>query len=201
MTAVWPAMVAAFLLGSLPFGAWVAKLKGVDITKVGSGNIGATNVHRVLGLGPGLIVLALDVLKGLAPAAYGSSQGGVSLGLTLGLCAMAGHCFSPFLRFRGGKGIATGLGLLLGADPTVAVVALGVFVVAVALSRMISVGSILASLSLGASGLMLGRPSSVVLVYLAMGLFAVYRHRGNIARILRGTEPRFRLRSSSRKTG
>ncbi|MCX7799986.1 MAG: glycerol-3-phosphate 1-O-acyltransferase PlsY [Fimbriimonadales bacterium] len=201
MSVPWPEMVLAFLLGSLPFGAWVARLKGVDITKVGSGNIGATNVHRVLGLGPGLAVLALDILKGLVPAAYGATQEGVALGLALGVCAMAGHCFSPFLRFRGGKGIATGLGLLLGADPVVALVALGVFVAAVATSRMISVGSILASLSLCATGLVLGRPTSVLVLYLAMGLFAVHRHRANLARIRAGTEPRFRLRPSSRKTG
>ncbi len=195
----WPAAVLAYLLGSLPFGAWVARLRGVDITKVGSGNIGATNVHRVLGPGPALAVLILDVAKGLAPAAYGQASGGVLLGLSLGLCAMVGHCFSPFLRFRGGKGIATGLGLLLGADPQVALIALVLFVATVAVSRWISLGSILASLSLFVSGWALARPWQAVALYLAMGLFATYRHRANIARIRAGTEPRFRLRSSARQ--
>ncbi len=195
----WPAMLAAYGAGSLPFGAWIARLRGVDITKVGSGNIGATNVHRTLGLGPALVVLALDVAKGLAPAWYGRAQDGVLLGLALGVCAMLGHCFSPFLRFRGGKGIATGLGLLLGADPQVALIALGLFLVTVGASRWISLGSIVASLSLSASAWALGRPAAAVVLYLAMGLFAAYRHRSNVARILSGTEPRFRLRPSSRQ--
>jgi glycerol-3-phosphate acyltransferase PlsY len=195
----WPAMLAAYAAGSLPFGAWIARLRGVDITKVGSGNIGATNVHRTLGLGPALLVLALDVAKGLAPAWYGRLHGGVLLGLALGACAMLGHCFSPFLRFRGGKGIATGLGLLIGADPQVALIALGLFLVAVGASRWISLGSIVASLSLFVSAAVLGRPAAAVALYLAMGLFATYRHRSNVARILSGTEPRFHLRSSSRQ--
>lgn len=197
--------VLAFWLGSVPFGLLVARSRGIDIRQVGSGNIGATNVHRALGKRAGIAVFVLDVLKGLLPAvavrlAY-ADYGPIALGdyalsakeaaFLAGAAAMLGHMFSPFLRFRGGKGISTALGAALGADPVVALLAFTVFAGVVASTRYISLGSLVAV------------PAAVVLAWwfdsgwVLIGAFAlltvfVYvRHSGNIARLRAGTESRF----------
>ena len=128
----WLLISLGFALGSIPFGFMVAKAKGVDIREVGSGNIGATNVMRVLGKGPGIAVLLLDVLKGLIPSLCGHLIfHDKQIAFAAGVAAVFGHTFSPFLKFKGGKGIATGLGALLGSSPFVGLAAFSVFFVGV----------------------------------------------------------------------
>lgn len=189
-------IVAAYFVGSFPFGAWISRLRGVDILAVGSGNIGATNVYRTLGPVIGITVLVLDVMKGMAPALAAKllfrDQDNCALNALLsGLAAVLGHCFSPFLKFKGGKGIATGLGALLGASPLVAVCALGVFVVCVAITRYVSLASILAAFSVVVFGILFKDGPILTCIYGGLALFIVYKHRGNISRLLNGTERRF----------
>ena len=199
------AVATAFTLGALPFGLWVGKLaRGVDVRRHGSGNLGATNVYRTLGARLGLTVFALDAGKGvaavLAARALGGAAfpGGVSAaGLAGAVAAVLGHSFTPFAGFRGGKGAATAAGAMLAATPAASLVALAGFVVAVAITRRISVGSLLAAVLL---------PFSLWLVpFAAQGTFAawagtavgaliVLRHLPNLRRLLRGEEPAFDFR-------
>lgn len=185
-------LVGAYWVGAIPFGVLVAKRYGVDILSVGSKNPGATNVWRTLGKGPGSIVFAMDVLKGYVPAAIGLILLKDNyVALAAGMVAMLGHSFSPFIRFKGGKGIATGLGMLLGSTPLVAVSALGVFVVLVAATRYISFGSVVAAASMSVFGWAYGEPLPIILALAFMGCFVVIRHKANIARLAKGSEPKF----------
>lgn len=187
------ALVAgAYLVGSIPFGVLIARARGVDLFQVGSGNVGATNVKRALGLGPALVVFALDVLKGAIPSAAGvfllQSQ---EWGFGIGLAAVAGHCLSPFLKFRGGKGIATGLGALMGAAPLVAASAFAVFFVAMMVSRWVSLSSMLGAVAAVGFGILYGCSPLLIGCFAVMAAFLVYRHRPNIQRLIDGTEPKF----------
>ncbi|MFQ3676972.1 MAG: glycerol-3-phosphate 1-O-acyltransferase PlsY [Fimbriimonadaceae bacterium] len=185
-------VVGAYLLGAIPVGYLVGRLRGVDITKVGSGNIGATNVLRVLGKGPGIAVLALDVAKGLVPPlVLLQATQSKEWALAAGVSAVVGHCLSPFLTFRGGKGIATGLGMLIGVTPVGAAVAFGVFAAVLAGFRYVSLASIFATWSVVATSLATGDSVAVVAVFVVVALFVTYRHRTNIQRLIDGTEPRF----------
>lgn len=185
-------LFGAYWIGAVPFGVLVAKRHGVDILSVGSKNPGATNVWRTLGKGPGSIVFALDVLKGYIPAAVGLILLKDNyVALAGGMVAMLGHSFSPFIRFKGGKGIATGLGMLLGSTPLVAVSALGVFIVLVAATRFISLGSVIAAASMGVFGWVYGEPLPIIVALALMGCFVVFRHKANIVRLSKGTEPKF----------
>ncbi len=192
------ALISAYLIGSVPFGYLVARTRGIDITKVGSGNIGATNVSRALGKGWALAVFLLDVGKGLGPALAGAAlvpDQSRAFALAMGLAAVLGHTASPFLRFKGGKGVATSLGALLGSAPLVGASALGAFLLVGGLSRFVSLASIGAALSLVPLGLAFGEPAAVVAAYGALALFVLWRHRANIRRLREGTEPKFRLNS------
>jgi acyl phosphate:glycerol-3-phosphate acyltransferase len=185
-------LIGAFFVGSIPFGLILAKRKGVDIRQHGSGNIGATNVYRVLGKDAGLLVFLLDVLKGLGPAvAVLYMFGRQELAVAAGALAVVGHCLSPFLGFRGGKGIATGLGMLLGSAPLVALTAFAIFFVLMLFTRYVSLSSIIAAASLPLLGLAYGDPLPLFVAYLLLAPFIVYRHRANIARLRQGTEPKF----------
>ncbi len=182
----------AYLLGSIPVGVLVAKSKGIDILNTGSGSIGATNVYRTLGRGPGFFVFVLDVLKGLIPALLARIWFHEPMfPFAIGLCAVIGHSLSPWLKFKGGKGIATGVGALLGSIPLVAVAGLACFLFSVLLTRYISFGSILAALSLAPLGFAFGLPISMTIPLAILGLFVVYRHKSNIIRLMNGTEPKF----------
>jgi glycerol-3-phosphate acyltransferase PlsY len=177
----------------VPFGYLIARMKGIDILKVGSGNIGATNVMRVLGKRLGILVFLLDVLKGFVPAlvgfyTLGHSQVGA---FEVGIAAVGGHCLSPFLRFKGGKGVATGLGVLFGASPLVGLSALGIFAIVLGVTRYVSLGSIVAAISLVPLGLLFRTNAVLLGAFGAMGLFVIYRHRGNIGRLIKGTEAKF----------
>ena len=196
------AVVVGYLLGSLPFGYLVARAKGVNIFEVGSKSSGSTNVRRVLGNGPGNLVLALDVAKGAAAtlAPYGwrlFSGGGAgrfgpqdygTFALASLVGAILGHSFSCFTQFRGGKGVATGAGGIFVLFPPGALVAVAVWGATVALTRYVSLASILAAASLPAAAFFLHRSPLMIGASAAIAAFVVIRHRANISRLLAGTE-------------
>jgi len=183
---------ACYLLGAVPFGFLAGRLWGkVDIRTLGSGNIGATNVLRTLGTLPAALVLLLDAAKGWAAVA-----GAIGLGLSdlavagAALAAVAGHNWPVFLGFRGGRGIATALGVLIALAPAVAAVLTGVWLVVVLLTRYVSLGSIIASGLLPVLLWAGGFPLPYTLAGLILAVTAVWRHRPNIQRLLAGTEHR-----------
>jgi len=188
----------SYFIGSLPFGLWVGLAKGVDIRTLGSKNIGATNVLRVLGPGAGALVFALDTLKGAAMVIvlriFWPGPAGMPDMVFVGLCAVLGHTFSPLLRFKGGKGIATSLGVLLALSWQVALFGLGVWIVVVALTRYVSLASLLTALSLPfASYFRLKGEDRVWMLGLTITLLVLVtvKHRANIGRLLAGTESKF----------
>jgi acyl phosphate:glycerol-3-phosphate acyltransferase len=194
------ALAGAYLIGSVPSGFVIARLSGVaDIRLVGSGNIGATNVMRTLGWKHGLVVLALDAAKGsLGVLLLRWLHGGPTAQTLGGLAAMVGHLWPCTLRFQGGRGVATGLGLMAMLSPLAACVGGGVFVVVVALTRYVSLGS-MAAASSAVAALMLRRApfTQVVLCALGAGVI-IWRHRPNIARLRAGTERRFTFKRATR---
>jgi glycerol-3-phosphate acyltransferase PlsY len=186
-------LLGAFLLGAIPFGFLAGKLlKGVDLRTHGSGNIGATNTLRVLGTVPGIVVLLLDVLKGYVPVvlAHALRLDPWSV-MGAGLAAILGHTFSPFLGFRGGKGVATSLGVLAGLSPVVAGGVLLVFALVVGATRYVSLGSILAAAAQAAFFWMLPHPLPYRLFGLLIAVFVIAKHRPNIERLRKGEESRF----------
>ncbi|GAB4453526.1 MAG: glycerol-3-phosphate 1-O-acyltransferase PlsY [Armatimonadaceae bacterium] len=198
MPASLPYFLIAFVVGSLPFGFWAGRLRGIDIRDHGSGNIGATNVLRVLGPAWGYPVLALDALKGWFPVFLAARAEITSWEVVaVGLFAVLGHIYSPLVQFRGGKGVATALGVSIGFSPLVAGLAFAVFILTVTLTCYVSLGSVLASL-VAAAGFFLipphllsGDPLPYRIFGLLVAIFIVYRHKGNMERIRSGTESRF----------
>ncbi|MBS1722238.1 MAG: glycerol-3-phosphate 1-O-acyltransferase PlsY [Armatimonadetes bacterium] len=189
--------VASYLLGGVPFGYLIAKSQGVDLTKVGSGNIGATNVLRVLGPKAGIPAFLLDVAKGALPPVlvrllWHSSEPGdlANHCVLLGVAAVLGHSFSPFLRFKGGKSVATGLGALLGTAPIVGLIGFGVFVVLYVATQYVSLSSLLACGSVMAAAFLTGQNPLFKVVYGLVCLFVAWRHKGNIQRLMKGEEPK-----------
>ena len=184
--------VGAYLAGSIPFGVLVARLKGIDLRQVGSGNIGATNVARALGKGWAIAVLIGDAAKGFVPVWLGRrlefSAATVALA---GLAAIVGHMFTLFLRGRGGKGVATSLGVALALSPIAALIGFGVYVVLFAATRLSSLGSLLGVWTFSLFFVFRYAPATP-LVGLAVGGAALVtvRHRQNIARLLHGEEKR-----------
>jgi glycerol-3-phosphate acyltransferase PlsY len=194
-----PALVLAlaFLLGSLPFSLWAGKMGGVDLRRQGSGILGATNVYRVLGWRPGLTVLLLDIAKGslgvLIARALAPDGWEGALPALAGVAGVAGHVWSPFVGFRGGKGVATGLGTFLALAPAAGLVALAVWIAAVLLGGWISVASALGALSLPVTvwitRLELGARAPWALgIALMLLALVVLRHRSNWERLRRGEE-------------
>jgi len=198
------ACLTAYLSGALPFGKWIAASCGVDILKEGSGNIGATNVWRVLGPKLGTLVFVMDVLKGflpsyLLPLAVESSAGNPSWGILFGACAVVGHSLSPFLRFKGGKGVATALGVMMAVTPVVAGIAFGIFLATLCITGFVSLGSIVGSISAPILAAAFGFPTVVLVVYSILAALIVFRHKANIKRLLKGKEPKFGVRSKDDK--
>lgn len=179
-----------YLIGSLPTGLVVIRLlKGMDIRRQGSGNIGAINVYRVAGLPTALLVLAVDMAKGAVPVLLARALGQPpAVAVLAGAAAIAGHNWSLFLRFTGGKGIATSFGVLLALSPVAAAAAAAVWVAVVGLTRYASLGSLLGIASVPVVMWWRWEPNE----HLAFGVlalaFAVYKHRANITRLLRGSE-------------
>lgn len=188
----------AFLLGGVPFSHIIARLRGVDLRAVGSGNIGATNLARALGFGLGAFGLLLDAAKGAAAVLLPRFVPGVeatgAIEALAGALAVAGHAFSPFLRFRGGKGVATGAGAFAVMAPVATLIALAVFAVIVGITRIVGLGSVLAALTLPVAAHLLGAGRAITLAAGAVALLVVARHRANLARLLRGTEHRLGTR-------
>jgi len=189
------ALVAAYLLGALAPALWMARLHGVDIFKVGSGNPGMTNVWRSLGWKPALPVALLDAGKGfLAVWLAVRFTGSPAWGLAAGVVAVLGHSFTCFARFRGGKGVLTSFGVFLYFAPASSLICLGVWAAIVLRTRYVSLGSIVAALILPFGILAEARmrhdpdPYPVLAVGAAVSAFVLYRHRSNMARLLRGTE-------------
>ena len=202
--AAW--VVAAYLIGSIPFGFLVGKMRGVDVRTVGSKNIGATNVFRTVGRKWGLLAFACDFLKGFLPTlaarlyAQGDAELARYLPLVVGVVCVAGHMFTCFMRFKGGKGIATGFGMLVALVPLLVLTAFALFILVVRVSHFISLGSICAAGFLLAAVwfpcAVLSNPDGYrnlpqcVMVAL-VAAFAIWKHRSNIARLMAGTENRF----------
>jgi len=183
------AAVVGYLLGSLPFGYLVARAKGVNIFEVGSKSSGATNVRRVLGNGLGALVLFLDALKGALAAAITLANVEPRLcGLVGLLGAMVGHAFSCFIKFRGGKSVATAAGGFLVLFPIGVLVAAVVWGLTVAITRYVSLASMLAGVALTISAAVLHLPLYMLIACAAVTVFVIIRHRANISRLMAGTE-------------
>jgi glycerol-3-phosphate acyltransferase PlsY len=197
-THFWIPLVA-YLLGSLPFGLWFAKLfGGTDIRSQGSGNIGASNVTRVVGPVPGILTLILDAAKGaLAVWLAGRfTQQSDAWMMAAGLCALIGHCFPIWLKFKGGKGVATALGVFLVICPMAALGDLALFTLVVIVSRYSSLGSLAAAAAMPLLMHFLYAPPyapPLVITFgtLAASLLIIAKHQGNIRRLIEGTEPRY----------
>jgi acyl phosphate:glycerol-3-phosphate acyltransferase len=181
-------VVAGYLLGSIPFGLLVARARGVDLRAVGSGNIGATNVARALGKTWGIVVLALDALKGFAPTFYAARTVGADVACLVALAAILGHVLPVWLRFRGGKGVATGLGVFVALAPVAAAIAVACYAAVVALTRLSSLGSLVGASALLAGMAATGSPPSVLGLGGAVWVIIVVKHRANIRRLIRGEE-------------
>jgi len=184
-TALSIAAALAYGVGALPFSAWIARAKGVDIRAAGSGNPGATNVARALGRPYGALALALDLGKGLAAVGVCAWLG---VALPWAALAVIGHNWSPFLRFGGGKGVATTLGVLLGAAWPVALASVGVWLTVTLLTRKVSLGSILALLAAPLILWALEAGAALVWTFAGLGVLSLIRHRANLQRLWRGEE-------------
>ena len=199
--------VGAYLLGSLPTGFLVARARGVDIRTVGSKNMGATNVFRVLGKGPGTFVLLVDLLKGLGAVVLAryfvrhvmvfdgyAWYNPAGAGIIAGIGAILGHNYTCWLGFKGGKGIATSGGVIVALVPWAFLVALVTWIVFFVTSRFVSVASIAAAAVLPFATWFSTHNLMLTVVTGAMGALAIYKHKANIQRLLNGTESRFNFK-------
>ncbi|MEO1567869.1 MAG: glycerol-3-phosphate 1-O-acyltransferase PlsY [Pseudomonadota bacterium] len=185
------ALSGGYLLGSIPFGLVLTRMAGIDLRAVGSGNIGATNVLRTGRKDLALATLVLDSLKaGLA--ALGFSQAfGADVGFVAGAAALVGHCFPVWLRFKGGKGVATYAGLLLFTSLKGFAVGAPIWLALAALTRISSLAALVAAVAIPVGAFLLGERQFAVVGLGVLSVFVFYTHRGNISRLLDGTEPRF----------
>jgi glycerol-3-phosphate acyltransferase PlsY len=186
-------VIIAYFLGSIPTGLLLARAAGVDIRTSGSGNIGATNVYRTLGRSVGVMTLVGDCLKGLLPVLAARYLGLSDLWIAaVGLAAFLGHVYTIFLGFKGGKGVATALGVFLGVAPLAVVGALAVFIAVVWKTRYISLGSITAAAVMPGLVAVVDRRPPLVLMAVVIAALVVWKHRENIQRLRAGTENRFK---------
>jgi acyl phosphate:glycerol-3-phosphate acyltransferase len=192
-------VLGGYLLGSMPFGYWLVRLaKGEDIRRVGSGNIGATNVWRTYGRSYGIPIVILDVAKGFVPALVGTLLVGELTGVLAGGAAMLGHWRPLFLGFqRGGKAVATAGGTFFGVAPLLGAIGLVIWVVVFLVSRYASLASMATAVALPFIGLAIGEPWPVIAFAAIAAVAVLVLHRGNIARLRAGTESRFSLRRRS----
>lgn len=190
-------IIIAYLLGSIPFGYIVAKIWNIDIRTQGSGNIGATNVFRTLGPIPGLLVFTLDLAKGAAPviiAQYITHN--PWLIILVGSAAVLGHTYPIFLKFKGGRGAATGLGFLLAVAPDIFIGAAILTALIIFLTRYVSVASITVPLVVALAFLILKRPLPYFLIAVVVSILIIYRHIPNIKRLLSGTESKIGVKKN-----
>jgi acyl phosphate:glycerol-3-phosphate acyltransferase len=203
MVALGLLLVGSYLLGSIPFGYLAGRLIGIDIRQAGSGNVGATNVVRVLGKRYGYPVFALDVLKGfgavkismLIAAGWLSEWNSPEIfGILAGVSSVLGHLYPPWLKFKGGKGVATSAGALLALTPIATLVGVGIWIVVFWLTRYVSLASITAAVVLPIVILVISEDQNKKpLIYSSacVATIVVWRHRSNLSRLIRGTESRF----------
>jgi glycerol-3-phosphate acyltransferase PlsY len=200
--------LAAFLMGGVPFGVIAARAKGVDLRKTGSGNIGATNVLRSVGKGAALFTLLGDIFKGTVAVLIGRYFGhGPHMAAVMGLFAVLGHDFSPFMGFRGGKGVATSLGVLLGISPLVGVFSMLIWLAAAYAAKYSSLSALTAFLLLPLNVWIVDyrvlhvhadNPDRMALAF-ALSTLLFFKHRDNIRRLINGTEPRMGSGKSKEK--
>ena len=197
-------VLGAYLLGSIPAGYLVARAKGIDIRAVGSGNIGATNVFRILGKPAGIFVLVVDALKGFVACQFAgvlawkllTNRSDATdttiefLKITGGVFAILGHNYTCWLKFKGGKGIATSAGVLAGLVPWALLIILSIWILVFALTRYVSLASIAASFSLPFATWLMGGSPTLIVVTAALAVLAIGKHKANIERLLSGTESR-----------
>ena len=192
LTEVLAICIVSYLIGSIPFGVLLARMQNLNIREYGSGNIGATNVARVMGKKAGLLTLLGDVLKGfIVVFGVGTFHKTPMLIALAGLMVFLGHLYSIFLKFKGGKGIATSLGLFSYLMPWATLYTVGVFSVCLWISGYVSMGSIMAAISLPLFAIFLKLPLPYIYLALIVGLFTLQRHYSNILRLIEGNEAKF----------
>jgi glycerol-3-phosphate acyltransferase PlsY len=189
-------ILAAYLIGSIPFALILARRWGADLRQVGSGNLGATNVMRASGVSAGLLVAVLDMAKGAASVWMATRiSGGAELPAAAGFAAIVGHIYPIWIRFRGGKGVATACGVFSMLTPPAVPLALVIFAAAVWLTKYISLGSVVATIALPPIAYALGSPAPAVIAAAAAAAIIVFRHRSNVIRLWTGTERRVGARA------
>ena len=208
MVTLFAVLISSYLLGSVPFGYLAGRLAGIDIRKVGSGNVGATNVVRVLGKRYGYPVFALDFLKGFGavmiamlmapgrPPAWNSPE---IFGILAAMSSVLGHLYPPWLKFEGGKGVATSAGALLALTPVATLIGVAIWIIVFWLTRYVSLASITAAVILPIVILVIGlhdqnNGKSLAYASACVAAVVIWRHRSNLSRLMHGTEPRFRKR-------
>jgi glycerol-3-phosphate acyltransferase PlsY len=188
-------VIFSYLLGSVPSGLIIGKLSGLDVRKAGSGNIGATNVARLLGKTGGLLTLVGDTAKGFIPVLVVQQMGfSYSVTALVGVAAFLGHLYPIFLKFKGGKGVATSFGVLLGLAPLATMILLVVFAAVAFTTRIVSLSSMVTAVAAPLVLWLFYYSPTYVIVTAFMALMIVFRHYANIQRLLNGTEPRFGMR-------
>jgi len=201
-------ILTSYLIGSIPTSIIASKLlRGIDIREHGSGNAGATNVFRVLGWKVGIVVLLIDIAKGLIPTIWffkigmqGVEWPIINLKIVSGLSAVFGHIWTIFAGFKGGKGVGTGAGMLIGLTPTAVLIGLSIFILIVSLTRYVSLGSILASISIPITvfwqHFQNRESSSIALLFLSLliPILIIFTHRSNIRRLIQGKENKVKLK-------
>jgi len=195
-------LVSAYLIGSIPTAYIFGRLlKGIDIRQFGSGNIGATNTFRIIGRVPGLIVLAIDILKGFICVSYiadlflyiSPAARPELYKVVVGMAVIAGHNWTVFLRFKGGKGVATSAGVVIALIPKIFWLGFSVWMIIIALTGYVSLASIITSISMPIFSLIFGEATEIVVFMSLLCLIIVYRHRSNIKRLSKGEEKRISL--------
>ena len=190
------AVVAAYLLGSIPFSLLIARRRGVDLRTAGSGNVGATNVFRTAGVGPGIAALALDVAKGSAAVLIAARVGtGLSVPVAAAVAAIVGHVAPVWLRFRGGKGVATAAGAFAVLTPMAVGIAVATFLVTLASTRIVSLGSMVSAVVFAVAVFVTTADPRISLAAAVTALIIVVSHRANLLRIIAGTESRVNRRA------
>lgn len=188
-------ILLAYLIGSIPFALLLARRSGADLRRVGSGNLGAANVMRTSGVKTGLLVAALDVAKGAASVLIAERlASGPTTPAVAGFAAVVGHIYPIWLRFRGGKGVATACGVFSILTPVAVPPALAVFIATIWITKYVSAGSILATVALPPLAYVLGSPAAAVVVAVASAALILFRHRSNLWRLRAGTERRLGAR-------
>ena len=193
---MWPILLG-YLAGSVPFAFLLARRAGVDVRFTGSGNVGAANVMRTAGTRRAVLVMALDVAKGALAVVLASVvvHAGVTLTALAAAAAVVGHIYPVWLRFHGGKGVAVAAGVFAVLTPMATALAAALFLIIVALTRYISLGSIAATVALPPAAWVTGEPVAVVVAAAGSGALILFRHRGNIRRLREGTERRMGVRA------